>query len=124
MYVYPENNEPLTLTKATGTWNGFDAKTEIMAAGILTKDIVLKGILITNIDEIGNYQIAFYKGAEGSEELMGVCPFSFTTKKDTSLSGDGGCTIKAGTRLSASLVRSMFAAGNISLYIEYDFLYS
>jgi hypothetical protein len=82
-FVYPNHADDIILTSGTGIWGLTGAIIEIIPANTLTvSDFDLHWVNIADISAVSTIQIDFYKGAEGSEILIGGTRANRTTSQN------------------------------------------
>jgi hypothetical protein len=119
IFLFPELADCIELTKASGIWADFPTPTEIIPANAVTAPFDLHFMNISEISADGQYVIALYKGAPGSEERIGI----FGAARTAVLSQEGSRNIitpviPANTRISAALSSENSAQNTLCLKLE------
>ena len=119
-YTYPLLAAAVTLTAGGGAWDPLPAPTEIIPANTITKDFDIHWLHIGGLSANGEFIVALYQGAGGSETLIGEVP----VVRNAVQSQEGSLTLitplmDANTRISAALASSPAAANTADIKISY-----
>ena len=119
--VYPLLANPITLTKAANAWVAFPAsKTEIVPVNIITRPFDIHSVSISTLSVVGDYIIALYSGAAGSEVIIGYVVATRSASGSTEgIVSTMTTIIPANTRISAALTSGNATADTVRIKIFY-----
>ena len=108
------------LTKAGGAWAAFGTPTEIIAASAIGSDFDIHWAQVAAMSANGEYMIALYQGAGGSETLIAEIPIT----RNAVQSQEGSVQIvtplmSANARISGAISSGNVAADTLIIKVSY-----
>ena len=119
MDCFPDKASPILITKDAGVWSNTTNRIVIVPADTISKYIKIKGILVSDISAMGDYQLDFFQG-DDEIYLSSICFARSASLSQEGVFLNGDNLLHPNKQLSAALSSGNSDRDNVKIKIMYE----